>query len=871
NRLAHVNIRTVQAAIKDITNVDSIEVDEFFCEGCAYGKNHRLPFKKDDKKRAELPGELIHADVCGPMSTPSVGKSRYLLMFKDDATNYTMAYFLKEKSETAMVFKQFVNEFYIDSGFKVKRIRTDNGIEFVNQFFKETTDEYGIVHETTVAYSPEQNGAIERHNRTIIESARSMIHAKGLPLTLWAEAVSCAIYTINRLPSKTIGNISPYEKIFNKKPDLNQMRVFGSEVFVHIPKLFRSKLDSKSEKQLFVGYDEKKKAIRVYDSKRNSVSVVRDVIFPKMHPYNETLEADRNSVDQATTKISTIVLNDEEKPEENIETKETEVTQNRYNLRPRKDKQHYACIADDEPSTFKEALLSPEANKWKEAIEEELKSLKANNTWIDVTRPKDRKVISNKWVFKRKIKPDGSIERYKARLVVKGFNQQLGVDYTETFSPVVRFTSVRVILSLAVSMKMNIVHFDVKTAFLYGDLEEEIYMEKPEGYNTQHDSVCKLLKSLYGLKQAPRQWKKKFDYFLKRFNLEQSKADPCVYSMRNGNSMLIIAIYVDDGLACSNNVKLLSEVLLFIEKQFEITKSNASCFVGIEIESVKNRNIVRIHQEGYAKKILKRFGLEECKPLSIPSDPHIKICKKMSTNVDNEEEMHYPFRELIGSLMYLMVATRPDIAFAVSTLSQYLDKATKQHWNAAIRILRYIKGSLNYGITFSGNENTIFGYCDADYANDIDTRRSTSGCVIMMNGGAVSWLSQKQRSVALSTTESEYISACTSAKEIVWLRQLLLDLSFNVEKPIDLYCDNMSAIKLIRNPEFHKRTKHIDVQYHFVREKYEQRIIDVKFVDTNDQLADILTKPLASAVFLRLRSMIGLHSKSDNDFVEWEC
>ncbi|RWS00084.1 hypothetical protein B4U79_15836, partial [Dinothrombium tinctorium] len=393
NRLAHVNIRTVQAAIKDITNVDSIEVDEFFCEGCAYGKNHRLPFKKDDKKRAELPGELIHADVCGPMSTPSVGKSRYLLMFKDDATNYTMAYFLKEKSETAMVFKQFVNEFYIDSGFKVKRIRTDNGLEFVNQFFKEITDEYEIVHETTVAYSPEQNGAIERHNRTIIE-----------------------------LPSKTIGNISPYEKIFNKKPDLNQMHVFGSEVFVHIPKLFRSKLDSKSGKQLFVGYDEKKKAIR---------------------------------------------------SEENIETKETEVTQNRYNLRPRKDKQHYACIAD-EPSTFKEALLSPEANKWKEAIEEKLKSLKANNTWIDVARPKDRKVIPDKWVFKRKIKPDGSIERYKPRLVVKGFNQQLGVDYTETFSPIVRFTSVRVILSLA--MKMDIVHFDVKTAFLYGDLEEEIYI-----------------------------------------------------------------------------------------------------------------------------------------------------------------------------------------------------------------------------------------------------------------------------------------------------------------------------------------------------------------------------------------------------------
>lgn len=325
-------------------------------------------------------------------------------------------------------------------------------------------------------------------------------------------------------------------------------------------------------------------------------------------------------------------------------------------------------------------------------------------------------------------------------------------------------------------------------------------------------------------------------------------SDPCVFVCDD----IILAIYVDDGLIAASSEKKIEPVIQYLRMEFEIKLFSADCFLGLEISRL-NDGSIHLHQTAYAKKVLERFKMTESNGATTPADPN-----QILDNFKNSEKANYPYREAVGSLMYLAIATRPDISFAVGAVSRYLENPTESHVTAVKRILKYIKTTIDYGLRYDSSVTMdLNGYSDADYAGDKETRRSTSGHVFWFGSGVVSWCSERQKSVALSTTESEYIAASSGVKELVWLQRLLKEVT-GQEAETNFYMDNQSAIRLIKNPEFHKRTKHIDVRYHFIREKFEEGFFNLHYVPSDEQLADIFTKALPKDRFQNLRNLLSI-------------
>lgn len=503
---------------------------------------------------------------------------------------------------------------------------------------------------------------------------------------------------------------------------------------------------------------------------------------------------------------------------------------------------------DDEPRTLNDAKSSPEWPNWQKAIDEEMQALNKNKTWILVDRPPNTKLVKNKWVFKVKLDPQGKIERFKARLVAKGYSQIENVDYKETYAPVASMNTIRILFAVANQRRMQILQFDVKTAFLHGDLDETIYMEYPDGLPNPKNKVCKLIKSLYGLKQAPRQWNKKFDDFLKRFNLQQSKIDKCMYF--NNDRTLLIAIYVDDGLVASSDPKLLTNLVNYLRDQFELKVMECEAYLGFQVSRDKENGTLFLHQSHYATKILEKFNMADCNPTSTPEE--VK-----QTDTDGKElGPEYPFKELVGSLLYLTTCTRPDIAHAVSMASR-TSKPTTEHWMRLKRILRYLKGTLNQGILFRWEDSPeLVGYSDANYAMDEETRRSTTGYTVMYCGAPIAWRCQRQPIVTLSTAEAEYVSGCELVKELLPIRQLMIEIGEIENKPVTIFIDNQSTIKMAKDEGSQQRTKHIDVREKWLNEQHDKGTIAVQHVPGESQIADILTKPLHKTKFAKNRDLL---------------
>ncbi|CAB3224317.1 unnamed protein product [Arctia plantaginis] len=451
--------------------------------------------------------------------------------------------------------------------------------------------------------------------------------------------------------------------------------------------------------------------------------------------------------------------------------------------------------------------------------------------------------------------PDGSIDKYKARLVIRGFSQKKGLDYYETFSPVAKTSTIRALLSIAAQENLSLCQFDVSTAFLYGKLKEDIYMKPPEGYSNNDGKVCKLKRSLYGLKQAPRCWNSTITEHILKVGFIQSEGDPCLFK-REGKNKLLIALYVDDGLIASASSKETEKFLDEMRQRFKITTKCGSYFLGIEIER-KVDGSIKIDQKSYAKKLLQRFGMQNCKAAVTPIVKDNVLASKDNTDIHD-----FPYRQVVGALSCLMVGTRPDIAFAVGIVSRKLDNPTSEDVARVKRILRYVKGTLEYGITYKSStvERGLRCYSDADHGGDETTGRSTSGMICLNANGAIAWQSKRQTTVAISSTEAEIIAASEAAREVIWLKRIMNFMQSNTQKEITpLFIDNESAIRLAYDPpyEAHQRTKHIRLKHFFVRQCVLEKDIKVEKVDTKNQLADFLTKPLFKPRLLELCKLAG--------------
>lgn len=867
-RLGHLNVKELQNMCKNgVIPVKLTGNQDFVCEACQYGKQARRPFMKSTRGPTE-PGEIVYSDVCGPIEEPSVSGMKYFVLFKDGATSYRHVYFMKHKSEVFQYFLKYnamvVNKFKND----LQKLHTDNGCEYVNQEFKSFLESKGIQHERTAPYTPQQNGRAEREMRSIMETARTMLYAKNIPLNMWAEAVNCAVYLLNRNTSSQTGNVTPFELWHGVKPNLHHIRIFGCVGYVHTPKEKRKKLSKKSVKMLLVGYDHDN--YRMYDQNTKKITVSRDVKFDEHSTLEEkqnlvelTVEQNENQstsqdefqhvINQENTIPEEISSDDSMKssedldetyvPPRNIHLDQNE--QRNITLRPRRNNNIEANFTEFEiPNTYQEAMNSPNSDLWKKAIAEELQSHKENQTWI-LTDRTEKKPVSCKWVFTIKKNKYGEIERFKARLCARGFTQTKGFDFNETFSPTCRYDSIRVVLSIAARDGLQIEQFDVKTAFLYGELSEEIYMEVPEGLKVQSSKVCKLIKSIYGLKQSSRCWNEKFSSFLYTCGFVPCPSDNCVFVAHYKDVKVILIIYVDDGLLFAKDKVVLSELINILKQKFEIKVCNCDSFIGMEI--CRENDYISISQKQYIQKLINKFNLLEAKSCSTPADVNVHLSK----NTCNDKPISFPYREAVGALLFLSLVSRPDIAYAVNVVSRYVNDPGPSHVTAVKRIFRYLIHSKDLSIVYHGNHELV-GYSDSDYAGDLDTRKSNTGYIFLFNGGPVTWSSRKQNTVALSTTESEYMAASEAAKEILWLRQFLYDIK-EPQGLINLYVDNQSAIKLINNPVFHRKSKHIDIKYNFVRENVAKKIIDIKYVDTSNQLADFLTKALPVIKFNTIR------------------
>ncbi|KAK4410175.1 Retrovirus-related Pol polyprotein from transposon TNT 1-94 [Sesamum angolense] len=434
----------------------------------------------------------------------------------------------------------------------------------------------------------------------------------------------------------------------------------------------------------------------------------------------------------------------------------------------------------NEPSSYKEALESSDAKNWKNAMNEEIISLLKNPP---VPKPENVSIVDCKWVFKRKHEDNAT--RYKARLVAKGFTQKEGIDYTEIFSPVVKFTTVRIILALTAQFDWELKQMDVKTAFLHGDLDEQIYMCQPSGFidKEKPNHVCLLKKSLYGLKQSPRQWNKKFDLFMKSLKFKRSAYDPCLYFKYEHEIPVFLVLYVDDMLIASPSLTLIENLQKNLCKTFEMKDlGNAKRILGMTIDRNRKTSTIFLNQSSYVTSVLEKFSMKNAKATAVPLAAHFQLCKEQSPKNESETEQmkNIPYSNAIGSVMYLMVSTRPDIAYAVSCLSRYMSNAGLPHWEALKWLLRYLNGSVSAGIKFSKHTDgvSLVGYVDSNYANDRDSRRSTTSYVFTLCGACISWKSQLQNIVALSTTEAEYIATTEAFKEAIWLKGILTEIGF---------------------------------------------------------------------------------------------
>jgi Reverse transcriptase (RNA-dependent DNA polymerase) len=777
---------------------------------------------------------------------PSVVDSfQYFVTFIDDYTRHCWVYFTTNKDAKTIseVYKVWVADVENKAGTRVSYLQTDQGGEYESTMGK-LLIAGGTTHLPSTAYSPESNGLAERQNRTLKDTARTLLQQAGTPSSFWPKAIKAACDIRNRLPHSSLPDqMSPFEAFYRQKPSLERFKTFGSLAFPLIPKESRPKqpgYETRARRCIIVGYPAET-IYEYYDFEKKEFNKSHNLEiwenqFPSPQYFNDpSIPKDERFVpapSQARELPSPKPIYDEivVQPPPKI-VGYTKVANSVANS--------VAHPVNENPS-YQEAINGPDKAEWIKATRAEIDSIVQNNTWKLVQLPPGRKPIGVKWVLTVKRDAKGKITKHKARLVAKGFSQQFGFDFEETFAPVVRIEHVRILLAIAALLGLSVNHLDAKNAFLNGKSDFAIYINQPEGFEDSlfPHYVLLLLKSLYGLKQAPRIWYLTLYEAIIALGFTPSEFDPCIFISKTKN--LIIAIYVDDILTIGPQ-DVCDEFARLLGQQFRISNQGpVSSFLGINIQ--RSRDTILLNQIGYIDRMAKRFQLESSNPVHTPLDHSLPLLNAKPHDRRADPTL---YKELIGSLNHLAIYTRPDISFAVSKLAQFNQDPTTTHLNAARRVLKYVITTKLFTIKYGGKDEYRFdGYADADWGSDLNHRKSITGCVFMMNGGPISWESHKQTTVALSTAEGELMALSDAAREALAHLTFFQTLSIQMPIPI-LFTDNEAAEAITKRPELnYRRSKHIDIRYHFLRDHFEKGTFDVQHIPGREQIADIFTKPL---------------------------
>lgn len=871
--------------------------DKFNCEICMMGKQ-TVSRSREPRARATKILDLVHTDlVCVPVEQTTREGFRWGITFTDDYSGLMFVYFLKHKNYAVKALEQFLAD-TAPYG-KVKCVRSDNGTEFTCKEFQDVLRKNLIKHETSAPYSPHQNGTAERGMRTLFEMARCLLLESGLPKTLWTYAVMISAYIRNRCYSQRTEQ-TPFYMFTGKKPNLKNMHIFGGKCYAY-ENLPKKKLDARSKAGVFVGYDKGSPAYLVYHPDTMSVKRYRCVQFidtkgdsvvnKPMSVYDDMYDVDVNETDNvpgnnnipdAPGNVENIPDDADDVPDniDNVPGDAQEVGDGRLKDRPvreRKMPKHFDDYVtgvkklDDKlgytvdfcyrlvvgvPKTFQEAMSGPDAIEWKNSMEDEMTSLKDNDTFTITELPEDRQSVGGRWVYALKDCPEGGV-RYKARYVAKGYSQKEGIDYYETFSPTARMTSLRIMIQLATEFDLYVHQLDVKTAYLNAPIDCEIYVEQPEGFKVDGSNkklVWRLNKSLYGLKQSGRNWHNVLHEHLTQNDFIQSLVDTCIYTKHVKDSTIIMLVWVDDIIIAASSESSLVEVKNLLKNRFKMTDlGQLNCFLGIQFKF--ENGVIKMNQTRYLKKVLCRYNMNDCKPKATPSE------LKLIFSDDREVVDETKYREMVGSLVYAMTCTRPDLGWIITKLSQYLSRPTAEHHTAVKHVLRYVKGTLNHELCFRKSDGNIglIGFADADWGSSEDRKSITGYCFKMGNyaGPILSWKSKRQQTIALSSCEAEYMALTCATQEAIFLSQLIRDMVKNYQPgKIILYGDNQGALALAKNPISHKRSKHIDIKYHFIRSHVQNGTIELTYVPTEDNIADIFTKSVSKFKFERFAQML---------------
>ncbi|KAM2808794.1 hypothetical protein PS2_043635 [Malus domestica] len=815
-RLGHIS----KERVLQLSKLNFIPVIDFKtasdCIDCMKGKTTNV--RKLDAKRSQALLELIHTDVCGPFSVKTICGNSYFVSFIDDFSRHSHIFLIKEKSAVLECFKIFKNEVEKQLNLVIKIVRSDRGGEYFGRYteagqqkgpFAYYLEQQGIVAQYTTPGTPQQNGVAERRNRTLMGMVRSLISRSKLPGFLWGEALKTANYILNRVDSSF-------------SMDYNYVSV--------LPRPSASITDLDTE---------------MHGTETAEVAAQDQLLDPSIHISPTLVDS---SIVQSTDQLagqqplrkSTRIL----KPA--ISADFVYLQDSEFD------------IGDiDDPVTYQQAVQSSQVTLWQKAMEEELESMAKNNVWTLVNPSSNIKPIGCKWVYKTKRDAAGRVERYKARLVAKGFNQREGVDYNDTFSPVSSKDSMRVIMALTSHFDMELHQMDVKTAFLNGDLQEDIHMIQPLGFveRGKEKMVCKLNKSIYGLKQASRQWFLKFDQVITSHGFTENKMDDCIYLKFKGSNFIFLILYVDDILLASSDLQLLVETKKLLSTNFEMKDLGEAHYVlGIEIVRDRQKKLLGLSQKGYIERVLSRFNMESCNKADVPVNKGDKFSRNQCPKSEHEIEVMRmrPYASLVGSLMYANICTRPDLAFIVGLLGRFQSNPGETHWIAAKKVLRYLQRTKEFMLMY-GREDCleIVGYTDSDLAGDLDERKSTGGYIFMMKGGAVSWKSAKQTIVSTSTMEAEFVACFEGMKQAVWLRNFVAEMKIvdSVKRPLRMFCDNSAAVFFSKNNKRTSASRLMDVKFLKVREMVKKGEIEIQFLSTNLMIADPLTKALPNNVF----------------------
>nr|GEU61210.1 hypothetical protein [Tanacetum cinerariifolium] len=828
---------------------------EHLCPSCEQGKGKRASHRPKPVLNSRQRLHLLHMDLYGPMRMASINGKRYVLVIVDDYSRYTWVHFLRSKDEAPEVIITFLKRITVLLQSSVIIIRTDNGTEFKNQVLQEYFHSVGISHQMSSVRTPLQNGVMERRNRMLVEAARTI------------------------------------------KPDISFLYVFGALCYPKNNREDIGKLSAKGDIGIFIGYSADSYAYRIYNRRTKKIMETMNVSFDELSamPFEQcssnlglqseldllfkatyddyiggqpsatarTVSAAQEPQVRQTSTASTLIADtaptptnssshasnipitshdvDELNPNAMIDgntfvnpfanpsTSAVESSSS-HNLDPSNmhtfyqpyphefqwTKDHHLEQVIGEPSrpVLTRNQLRSDGDMCMYTL-----TFKRLDVWVLVPAPDNISPLTLKWLFKNKHDEEQTVIQNKSRLVMRGYRQEEGIDFKESFAPVARIEAIRIFLVYVAHKWFSVFQMDVKTAFLQGSLKEDVYVCQPEGFiDTDHPSdVYKLKKALYGLKQAPRAWYDELSTFLLQNNLFKGTIDPTLFIRRFHDDILVVHVYVDD--------------IIF-------SSTHPSIF---------------INQSKYVLEILKNYGMKSCDPIGTPMEIKDKFdLDQNGTPVDATK-----YRSVIGALMYL-TSSRPDIVHATCLCARYQAKTTEKHLKEVIRILCYLQGIVNTGLWYmkdSGFELTGFSY--ADYARCKDTFKSTSGGAQFLCEKLVSWSSKKQDCTALSTAKAEYVSLSACCAQVLWMQTQLTDYGFHFNK-ISIYCDSKSAIAISCNPLQHSRTKHIAVRYHFIKEHVEKGTIELYFIKTDYQLADLFTKALPADRFNYLVRRLGI-------------